>query len=354
MKCTDFDYELPPERIAQEPAARREDARLCVWDRARRERHHSRIGELGRWLRPGDLLVTNDTRVLAARLHGRRASGGRVELLLVEEDTHTPGRWTALVRPAKKLAVGERIALEDGALSALCLRRPQADGPEWELALEEADGRPAGAEAVDRHGQLPLPPYVDRSTPDAERDAADRERYQTVWARRPGAVAAPTAGLHFSEELLAELAAAGIERTSLTLHVGPGTFRPMQAEDIEEHRMHTERFELGQDCVDAIEAARARGGRVVAVGTTVVRTLESCAEADGSLRAQRGSTDLFLRPGYRFRAVDALLTNFHLPRSTLLVLVSAFAGRQDTLALYREAVEQRYRFYSFGDAMLLL
>jgi len=354
MRSTDFDYELPPELVAQVPAERRELARLCVHERASGTTTHSRVSELGRWLRPGDLLVTNDTRVLPARLLGRRASGGKVELLLCEEDAQRAGVWTAFAKPAKRLSAGERLELEEGALSAQLIERPDPDGPSWRLVLTTADGLPASAEELDAHGRMPLPPYVERATDGDARGALDRERYQTVWAREPGAVAAPTAGLHFSEALLDELAEAGIERAQLTLHVGPGTFLPMTTEDLDEHRMHSERYELGEACVDSIERCRARGGRVVAVGTTVVRTLESCVDAGGRLKAGSGETRLFLRPGHRFAAVDALLTNFHLPKSTLLVLVAAFAGREPTLALYREAVAQRYRFYSYGDAMLLL
>jgi S-adenosylmethionine:tRNA ribosyltransferase-isomerase len=358
VRLSDFDYELPAERIAQAPAARRDRARLCVHERVAERTHHKQFFELGEFLRAGDLLVLNDTRVLCARLFARRASGGRIELLLLEP-TADALVWTALVHPARRLAEGERLELEDGsAVAELRARRRTPSGEpamEWEVAFADSERRPLAPTAVMEHaGHVPLPPYVER--PDA---SEDRERYQTVYARAPGAVAAPTAGLHFTPELLARLAEQGVERATLTLHVGAGTFQPVKTERVEEHVLHAERYELPAATVAAIGATRARGGRVVAVGTTTVRVLESCVDpADESPRATpragSGSTRLFLRPGADFRVVDALLTNFHLPRSTLLMLVCAFAGRERVLGLYREAVELGYRFYSYGDAMLLL
>jgi len=355
MRLSDFDYELPPERIAQEPAAERDRARLFVHQRARDADEHVLVRDLVRYLRAGDLLVVNDTKVLPARLFARRASGGRVELLFVEPFAGAGAlEWEALVHPARRLALGERLQLEgDAAGVRLVARGAKADGTpamEWRVRLEDADGTALAAEPVlARAGHVPLPPYVTRAD-----DARDGERYQTVYAARPGAVAAPTAGLHFTPELLARLEAAGVGRASVTLHVGPGTFQPVKCERIEEHRMHSERFELPLATVAAVRAARAAGGRVVAVGTTVVRVLESCVDEAGELGARAGSTAIFLHPGARFRAVDALLTNFHLPRSSLLMLVCAFAGHERVLRLYREAVERAYRFYSYGDAMLLL
>lgn len=354
MKVAAFDYALPRERIAQLPVEPRDAARMFVHARAANASEHARVSELDRILAPGDLLVVNDTRVLAARLFGRRASGGAVELTLLER---TPdGLWRALVRPAAKLEPGERLELEHGALVAhMRERRRGPDGelePEWRLELESREGELEAA--LERHGHMPLPPYVQRARGEDARGALDRERYQTVFARVPGAVAAPTAGLHFTPELFERLAARGVERASVTLHVGEGTFRPVAAEDTERHVMHAERYELSHACVQAVERCRARGGRVVAVGTTSVRVLESCAGEDGALRPGAGETRLFLEPGSRFSVVDALLTNFHLPRSTLLMLVCAFAGRERTLELYAEAIAREYRFYSYGDAMLLL
>lgn len=356
MKLADFDYELPPERIAQQPAERRDAARLFVHSIARDASEHRSVRELPELLRPADLLVLNDTRVRRARLHARRASGGRVELLLLEPEAGGSA-WRALARPSARLRAGEELALEGGELGVrLTERLEQAGAPsaQWRVELSASSGAPVDVEAaLERHGELPLPPYIERAAGSDPRALVDRERYQTVYARSLGAVAAPTAGLHFTPELLSALAARGIASATLTLHVGLGTFQPVQAEDVREHAMHAESYELPRATVDAIAACRARGGRVIAVGTTSCRVLESCAQPDGSLRAGQGSTRLFLLPGSPLRAVDALLTNFHLPRSTLLMLVSAFAGRERVLRLYREAIERGYRFYSYGDAMLL-
>jgi S-adenosylmethionine:tRNA ribosyltransferase-isomerase len=334
MRVDTFAYHLPTDRIAQRPRPRG-TSRLLVVDRSGEERHQ-RVSDLPELLKPGDLLVVNDTRVLPARLRGRRPSGGRAEVLLVEE--RSPTCWEALVRPARKCPSGTRVRF--------------ADDLEAEVVEAAAEGRRvllfSGPldDVLERLGEVPLPPYIRRPP-----DAADRERYQTVYARRPGAVAAPTAGLHFTAELLATLEARGVDRASLTLHVGPGTFRPVSAERVEDHRMESERFTLPQATAAAVARTRLRGGRVVAVGTTVVRALEAAAEG-GALRPGSARTDLFIYPGFRFQVVDVLLTNFHLPRSSLLMLVCAFAGTERTLAAYREAVERGYRFYSYGDAML--
>jgi S-adenosylmethionine:tRNA ribosyltransferase-isomerase len=353
MRLSELDYDLPAELVAQVPVEPRDASRLLLLPRAGGEARHLRFSDLPELLAPGDLLVLNDSRVLPARLVGRKASGGRVELLLVEPvDDGAPGAagrpagagslWRAMGQASKPIRPGARLEL--GGLAAV-VERVEGEG-----FLEVRFALPPGAleEALERVGRVPLPPYVRR-----EPSPADRERYQTVVAREPGSVAAPTAGLHFTPELLGRLAARGVERTAVTLHVGPGTFLPVRAERLEDHRMHAERWRVPEGAARAFAAARARGGRVVAVGTTVVRVLESAA-ADGELRAGAGRTDVFLRPGHRFRAVDGLVTNFHLPRSTLLALVCAFGGTARVLEAYRGAVAARYRFFSYGDAMALL
>jgi S-adenosylmethionine:tRNA ribosyltransferase-isomerase len=332
----DFDYELPPDRIAQHPAPRGA-SRLLVLDREGPERHR-RVSDLPELLRPGDLLVLNDTRVIPARLFGQRRGGGRIEILLTGKASDR--EWDALVKPGRRARPGTVITLDD--LSA-------------EVTEKEETGRHRlrFSEPIEPHlerlGHMPLPPYIQR-----EDEAEDRERYQTVWAKTPGAIAAPTAGLHFTQEILDRLAAAGIETAEVTLHVGLGTFKPVTAERIEDHRMESERWEVGEPTAEAIRRTRERGGRIVAIGTTVVRTLESAALAsNGEVQAGHGATELFITPGFRFRVVDVLLTNFHLPKSTLLMLVSAFAGRDRVLAAYEEAIGHGYRFYSYGDAMLV-
>ncbi len=337
----DFDYALPPERIAQEPAPERDGARLLVLDRASGAVEHSRIRDLADWLAPGDLLVVNTTRVLAARLRGRKESGGGAEALVLGP-ADGADRWRALVRARGRRRVGQKLVLGEGARAFDAELAEIGDDGEVVLAL------PPGTDPY-AAGETPLPPYIRRDAP----RAVDAERYQTVFADAPGSVAAPTAGLHLSEALLARLAESGVERADVTLHVGAGTFRPLREEDLRADRLHPERFTLPADTAERIAATRARGGRVVAVGTTAARVLESCAREDGLVRADAGETRLFLRPGSPFRAVDALLTNFHLPRSSLLLLVAAFAGRERVLAAYAEAVRAGYRFYSYGDAMLV-
>lgn len=347
MKVADFDYHLPPELIAQTPAEPRDVSRLLVVDRATGEFHHRRFWEIGEFLAPGDLLVVNDSRVIRARLFGRKApSGGRVELFLLRRLAEPGEVWECLVRPGRRVHPGASLIFGEGRLSgAVCGESP---GGKRRITFTSADGDPGGW--LERLGEVPLPPYITAPL-------ADGERYQTVYARHKGSVAAPTAGLHFTPELLDKLAAQGVRRAALTLHVGLGTFRPVQADTVEEHAMHSEYYELPAETAEAVNATHRAGRRVVAVGTTTCRTLETAARKvgeKGELAESEGWTDLFIYPGYRFRAIDVLLTNFHLPRSTLLMLVSAFAGRELILQAYEEAIRERYRFYSFGDAMLIL
>jgi S-adenosylmethionine:tRNA ribosyltransferase-isomerase len=342
IRLDDLDYDLPPGRIAQHPAARREDARLLVVDRASGALVDSTMARLGEWLRPGDALALNETRVRPARIHMRRASGGQVELLIVRPEPG--GCWRVLARPAKKAPTGATLTSEDGSLALEVVDQ----GGEGERLVRVVAGDLDAA--LESYGEIPLPPYIHR--PPARED---RERYQTVFARVDGAVAAPTAGLHFSEALLASLVARGVARVPVLLHVGPGTFRPVSAADPREHRMDEEWFEVTREAAEALNAARAAGGRIVAVGTTAVRALESACDANGgALGEARGWTRKYILPPYEFHAVDALLTNFHLPRTTLLLLVAAFAGVDLTRRTYAHAVEHDYRFYSYGDATLVV
>jgi S-adenosylmethionine:tRNA ribosyltransferase-isomerase len=336
MRLSDFHYDLPPDRIAQEPPARRGDSRLLVLDGATGAREDRHFQDLPALLRRGDLLVFNDTRVIPARLHGTKDSGGGVEILI--ERLLGPDRALAHVRASKALRPGRTVQVGGESLEVV-----GRHGTLYELAC------PAGDLTVflERHGHVPLPPYIRR--PDSPED---RERYQTVYAARPGAVAAPTAGLHFDHAMLDRLAAAGVRSARVTLHVGAGTFQPVRAERLEDHAMHAEQVDVGDEACALVAQTRRDGGRVVAVGTTAVRSLEAAA-GDGELRPFRGETRLFILPGYRFRCVDLLLTNFHLPESTLLMLVCAFAGHAPVMAAYRHAVAAGYRFFSYGDAMLV-
>ena len=342
MKVAEFDFELPPDRIAQEPAGERDASRLLVLERGSGRTTHRIFREIGDELAAGDLLVLNDTKVVPARLSARKSTGGRIEILLVEP-LERPSVWRALLSGGKSLRPGVRLTVSD----ALAVEILEREGESWRVELSAAGDPTVAAFAA---GSVPLPPYIERSRDDP-RAALDRERYQTVYASRPGAVAAPTAGLHFTPRLLEAIRARGVAIAEVVLHVGIGTFRPLRPEDLASGQLHAERFELPAATAQAVAAARARGGRVCAVGTTSARVLESCADADGRVSPQRGETRLFLAPGARFRAVDALLTNFHLPRSSLLLLVCAFAGREPVLAAYREALALGYRFYSYGDAM---
>ncbi len=362
MKTSDFDYTLPPELIAQTPVEPRDASRLLVLHRSSGQIEHRLFHDLPAYLQSGDLLVLNQTRVIPARLFGRKAkTGGKVELLLLtQRDEHT---WKALVR-GKKLRPGSRIELHSPAN-----RKQEARIGAQVIAEVESGARLVQFEEpveplLDALGVMPLPPYI-------HQPLADPERYQTVYGRREGSVAASTAGLHFTPELLVELRNQGVEMAFITLHIGLDTFRPVKEEQIEDHQIHTEWFELPAPVAEQINRAKLEGRRILAVGTTVVRALESAAGGSSPLPPDRcspegqacgwrtvsayaGPTELFIYPGYRFRAVDAMITNFHLPRSTLVMLVSAFAGRDPIFRAYREAIEQRYRFYSFGDAMLLL
>ena len=339
MRLSDFQYELPGRLIAQSPADRRTGSRMLVIDRARGAYIDSRFERLAEWLAPGDCLVFNDTKVMPARLIGRKEQGGAaVEALLVRP--LGAGAWEAMVRPGKRLGPGARVEFGGGRLHA------EVTGvlPSGHRALRFDCAGAALMDAIQEIGRIPLPPYITNENVDAG-------RYQTVYARHLGSAAAPTAGLHFTGEFIAGLEAAGVSAAYVTLHVGPGTFRPVKAENIEEHRMHEEFYRIGADAAQAIDDAE---GRVVAVGTTSMRTVEGAAGEDGRVRACEGWTGIFIYPGYRFRRVGALLTNFHLPGSTLLMLVCAFAGYDLAMAAYRHAVEQEYRFFSFGDAMLIV
>lgn len=334
LTLADFDYALPTELIAQTPLPQRSASRLLVVDGQSRIDGH--FGDLSLWLRAGDLLVMNDSRVLHARLLGHKESGGQIEVLIERLLDHSTA--LAQLRASKPPQPGSRLRLED-ALDVEVLGR---DGEFYRLRFSGD-----AADLIERHGRLPLPPYIARAA-----EAPDEERYQTVYACKKGSVAAPTAGLHFDQNLLDTLRGKGVDIAYVTLHVGAGTFQPVRVGDLAQHRMHTESYELPQITADAIAAARARGGRIVAVGTTSLRVLESAA-LGGDLKVGAGETALFVTPGFEFRVVDLLITNFHLPKSTLLMLVSAFGGLVELHAAYRHAIAARYRFFSYGDAMLL-
>ena len=349
MQTRLFDYDLPEELIAQAPTARRDASRLLVVHRKTGKLEHRHFFDLPELLQAGDLLVLNDTRVLPARLFGRKPSGGKIELLLLEE--RSPDVWDALLRAgAKRPKPGTLLSLAEGAAQALLL----TEGEQGRVTVQITSSMPL-LELLARHGAPPLPPYIRRSATSHQPSAPDRERYQTIYARTPGAVAAPTAGLHFTPELFQALDKCGIHRAFVTLHVGLGTFHPVTAEHVEEHRMEAERYTLPPGTAGLVNQTRRAGGRIVAVGSTTVRVLETItAEHSGQLVAGEGRTSLFILPPYRFRSVDVLITNFHLPRSTLLMMVAAFAGSALIRHAYTEAIHQRYRFFSYGDAMLIL
>lgn len=346
MLTSDFHYDLPEVLIAQRPAAERSGARMLTLHRDTGGCEIRNFLDIKEYLRPGDCLVVNNTRVIPARIFGVKAGGGaRIEMLLLRPEAGGRHTWAALLRPARRVRVGDVIRMLDRAgqeTEDTCILTARVD----EEARLEFNGEVS--DIVARCGHIPLPPYIHR-----EDEGADQERYQTVYASAPGAVAAPTAGLHFTPPVLAEIRSQGVTVAELTLHVGPGTFRPVSVEDLREHRMHSERYVLSPEVAAVINRIREQGGRIVAVGTTVVRVLEACAVADGQVQAGEGETAIFLHPPYRPRVVDLLLTNFHLPQSTLLMLVCCFAEREQVLAAYRLAVQQRLRFYSYGDCMLL-
>ena len=340
MQVADFDYDLPPELIAQQPAAQRSASRLLALDRRTGQCELNCFTDFPDYLEAGDCLVLNDSKVIPARLYGaRKSGGGKVEALLLEE--LEPGLWEALLRPGRRLPPATEVKITGAEASfEVVSRRDEV----FQIRFRTSNV----LDLLTRCGKMPLPPYIHRSA-----TGADTERYQTVYAEKPGAVAAPTAGLHFTPEVLQKIESKGVSIVRLTLHVGLATFQPVSAERVENHAMSAERYLLPVAAAETINAARAQGGRVVAVGTTSVRVLETCAGPDGRVRPGTGRTSLFIFPPYEPRAVDALLTNFHLPRSTLLMLVSAFAGRERVLTAYELAVRERFRFYSYGDCMFL-
>ncbi len=339
MKTSDFYFDLPEELIAQTPLERRDASRLLCLDRWSGAREHRIFSELPELLHPGDCLVMNDSRVLPARLMGMRETGGVVEVLLLRD--LGGGRWECLTRPGRKTRPGTRLIFGNGELEAEVLEVAEGGNRIVEFKYEGIF-----LEVLERLGKMPLPPYI-------KVELEDGERYQTVYSKEPGSAAAPTAGLHFTKELLARIADRGVRECFVTLHVGLGTFRPVKAEDIEEHEMHSEFCIMPEETARIITETKRSGGRVVCVGTTSCRTVESFANEDGTMDAKSGWTNIFIYPGYRFKCMDALVTNFHLPESTLIMLVSAFAGRENVLAAYNEAVREKYRFFSFGDAMFI-
>ena len=344
MHINDFDYYLPEEQIAQHPADKRDESRLLVVDRKSGKLEHRHFYDILEYLNPGDCLVMNNSKVIPARLFGKKEiTGAKVEFLLIKRVKGD--LWETMVRPGKKLHVGDRVSFtEDGTLSAQIIEH--GEGGTRIVRFEyEGDFH----ELLERIGKIPLPPYIER-----ESDDEDKERYQTVYCKEEGSVAAPTAGLHFTEELMEKALQKGVKIAYVTLHVGIGTFRPVKCETIEEHKMHFEEYEIDEENAAVINQTKKSGGRVISVGTTSTRTVESAASADGTVDAGHGNTDIFIYPGYRFKVIDSLITNFHLPKSTLLMLVSALYNRENILAAYQEAVEQKYRFFSYGDAMIIL
>lgn len=339
MKTSDFYFDLPQELIAQTPLERRDGSRLLTLDKITGETQHKHFYDLPDMLRPGDCLVLNNSRVLPARLFGRRSGGGACEVLLLIDRGDKV--WECLVRPGKKLRTGAKITFGEGELTAEVVGEVEGGN-----RLVRFDYEGIFLETLERLGKMPLPPYI-------KEELQDSERYQTVYSKVVGSAAAPTAGLHFTNELLERVQAMGVKVCYVTLHVGLGTFRPVKAENLDEHEMHSEYCVISQETADIINQTKREGGRVICVGTTSCRTIESWANEDGTMEARAGWTNIFIYPGYRFKVLDALITNFHLPESTLIMLVSALAGREHVLAAYEEAVRQRYRFFSFGDAMLI-
>ena len=341
MKVTDFTFDLPEELIAQDPLEDRASSRLLALDRVTGERSHRHFRDIKEYLKPGDCLVINDTKVIPARLIGEKeGTGAKIEVLLLKRKEND--MWETLVKPGKKARPGARIAFGNGELVAEVV-----DVLDEGNRLIHFEYEGIFEEVLDRLGQMPLPPYITHQL-------QDKNRYQTVYAKHEGSAAAPTAGLHFTNELLKEIEEMGVKIAHVTLHVGLGTFRPVKVENVLEHHMHSEFYCIEQDAADMINETKANGGRVISVGTTSTRTLESAADENGHLSAKSGWTEIFIYPGYTFKVIDGLITNFHLPESTLLMLVSALAGREHVIAAYEEAVQERYRFFSFGDAMVII
>ncbi len=341
MTTKDFYYDLPPELIAQHPLKDRAGSRLLVLDKETGKIEHKNFRNIIEYLNPGDCLVMNNTRVIPARLYGvKEDTGGKIEFLLLKRiDLNT---WNVILKPGKRARTGARFVFGDGLLKAEVIEvRPDGN----RIVRFEYDG--VWEELLDKLGEMPLPPYI-------KEKLEDKERYQTVYSKIEGSAAAPTAGLHFTNELLEDIKDKGVKTAYLTLHVGLGTFRPVSVENVEEHVMHTEHYEVSQEAADIINETRKSGGRIIAVGTTSVRTLETVAEDNGTMKAEIGDTSIFIYPGYKFKVTDSIITNFHLPESTLLMLVSAFAGKENIFEAYEQAVKEKYRFFSFGDAMLVV
>ncbi|OGU13523.1 MAG: tRNA preQ1(34) S-adenosylmethionine ribosyltransferase-isomerase QueA [Geobacteraceae bacterium GWC2_53_11] len=342
MLVKDFTFHLPQDLIARHPSAQRDGSRLMLLDRSSGAIAEDTFNHLDAYLKPGDLLVMNDTRVIPARLFGRKPTGGKVEIFLLRRVAGTHEQWECLCKSSKSLQTGQEVQLEAGMVATVLSR---SDSDNWLVGFS---GNEPFEIWLEREGHMPLPPYLQRDD-----STVDRERYQTVIAREPGAVAAPTAGLHFTHEMLALLASQGVNTAFLTLHTGLGTFQPVRVERVEDHQIHTERYVIPAETAEAVNRTKAAGGRVIAVGTTSARTLEYSALQSGHVVAGSGEANIYIYPGYRFNVIDALITNFHLPESTLLMLVSALAGREFVLEAYREAVQRGFRFYSYGDAMFI-
>ena len=339
MKVTDFDYDLPKELIAQTPIEKRDESRLMVLDRSKQTIEHRKFKDIVEYLKPGDVLVRNNTKVIPARLYGRKETGAHVEFLLlnnIEGDI-----WECIVRPGNKLHVGAKVIFGDGLLKAEVLETMEGGTRKVKFSYDGIFN-----EILDKVGLMPLPPYIHEAL-------KDNDRYQTVYAKYEGSAAAPTAGLHFTEELLQKVQDMGVEIANVTLHVGIGTFRPVKEENVEEHKMHTEHFYIKKEDVEKINNAKKEGRRVIAVGTTSCRVLETIADENGFVKETEADTGIFIYPGYKFKCLDGLITNFHLPQSTLLMLVSALAGKDYIMEAYKEAVKEKYRFFSFGDAMFI-
>lgn len=341
MDVKDFYYDLPEELIAQDPLEKRSNSRLMILDKKSGDVTHRHFYDIKEYLRPGDCLVINNTRVIPARLYGEREeTGGKVEILLLKRKGDDV--WETLVKPGKKARIGTRLTFGGGLLKGQVIDIVDEGNRLIRFSYEGIF-----EEILDQLGQMPLPPYITH-------ELKDKNRYQTVYAKYDGSAAAPTAGLHFTKELLQEIRDMGVSIAEVTLHVGLGTFRPVKVDDVLDHHMHSEFFQISEEAAELINTTRKNGGRIISVGTTSTRTLESAAEADGTLHAKSGWTDIFIYPGYQFKVIDGLITNFHLPESTLVMLVSALAGRKHVMAAYEEAVKERYRFFSFGDAMLII